>query len=148
MGGKAEVRIRQAIPGDGDALCPLAQEMSTSFEPTRETFEGSFARLISDPNAVVLVAAEGRSGRLVGYLLGFRHDSFFADGPVGWVEEIFTRPESRRSGIAASLMEEFERWAWRGGVRLVALATRRAAPFYEAIGYESSAVYFRKMAPD
>jgi len=28
---------------------------------------------------------------------------------------------------------------------LVALATRRAAPFYRALGYEESAVYFRKV---
>ena len=29
--------------------------------------------------------------------------------------------------------------------RIVALATRRAAPFYDALGYEDSAVYFRKL---
>jgi hypothetical protein len=27
----------------------------------------------------------------------------------------------------------------------VALATRRAAPFYRALGYEDSATYFRKV---
>ena len=31
---------------------------------------------------------------------------------------------------------------------LVALATRRAAPFYRALGYEESAVYFRKILGD
>jgi hypothetical protein len=31
---------------------------------------------------------------------------------------------------------------------LVALATRRAAPFYHALGYEESAVYFRKILDD
>ena len=30
----------------------------------------------------------------------------------------------------------------------MALATRRAAPFYLAIGYEESAVYLRKIRPD
>ena len=31
------------------------------------------------------------------------------------------------------------------GSRLVALATRRAARFYAALGYEESATYFRKV---
>lgn len=42
-------------------------------------------------------------------------------------------------------MSAFERWAAAEGCALVALATRRAAPFYRAIGYEESAVYFRKL---
>jgi hypothetical protein len=42
-------------------------------------------------------------------------------------------------------MTEFERWARRRGCALVALATRRAAPFYHAIGYEDSAAYLRKL---
>jgi len=43
-------------------------------------------------------------------------------------------------------MFAFEDWAWEGGLRLVALVTRRAHPFYAAIGYEESATYFRKLA--
>ena len=31
---------------------------------------------------------------------------------------------------------------------LIALATRRAAPFYRALGYAESAVYFRKVLED
>ena len=44
-----------------------------------------------------------------------------------------------------ALMAEFERWATERGAALVALATRRAAPFYLALGYEESATYFRKL---
>jgi hypothetical protein len=42
-------------------------------------------------------------------------------------------------------MSAFEQWAVAQGCALVALATRRAAPFYRALGYEESAVYFRKV---
>jgi hypothetical protein len=42
-------------------------------------------------------------------------------------------------------MSAFERWAEGQGCALVALATRRAAAFYRAVGYEESAVYFRKV---
>ena len=41
-------------------------------------------------------------------------------------------------------MSAFERWAAGRGCALVALATRRALPFYLAIGYDESAVYLRK----
>lgn len=53
--------------------------------------------------------------------------------------------ERRRKGVGALLMTEFERWARARGSRLVALATRRAAAFYAALGYEESATYFRKV---
>jgi hypothetical protein len=39
-------------------------------------------------------------------------------------------------------------WAAVRDCALVALATRRAAPFYRALGYEESAVYFRKILGD
>lgn len=42
-------------------------------------------------------------------------------------------------------MAAFERHAADRGCRLVALATRRAAPFYRALGYQESAAYFRKV---
>jgi hypothetical protein len=43
-------------------------------------------------------------------------------------------------------MDAFEQWAAGQGCALVALATRRAAPFYRALGYEESAIYFRKLS--
>jgi hypothetical protein len=42
-------------------------------------------------------------------------------------------------------MSAFESWAAGRDCVLVALATRRAAPFYEALGYTESAAYLRKV---
>ena len=44
-------------------------------------------------------------------------------------------------------MSSFEDWAVGNGCALVALATRRAKPFYLAIGYQESATYLRKLSP-
>jgi GNAT superfamily N-acetyltransferase len=148
MSADPEVIVRRAETNDRDDLYPLVKELAASFEPSRTTFVESFSHLISDRNAIVLVAAEERSNELIGYLLGFRHVTFFADGPVGWVEEVYTRADKRRAGVGGALMLEFEHWAWASGAGLVALATRRAHAFYEAIGYKDSAVYFRKLAPE
>jgi GNAT superfamily N-acetyltransferase len=147
MANDPELIIRRARPNDQDLLYPLARDLSAFLEVSRASFTKSFSNLLSDSKALVLVAANGDADQLTGYLLGFQHQSFFADGPVGWVEEVYTLPDRRRAGIAGALMAEFERWAWESGARLVALATRRAQDFYRAIGYEESAAYFRKLAP-
>jgi len=81
----------------------------------------------------------------LGYLLGFRHLTFYASGPVAWAEEVLVPSGHRGRGTGRALMTAFERWAAGHGCALVALATRRAAPFYRALGYEDSATYFRKV---
>ena len=48
-------------------------------------------------------------------------------------------------GIGRALMATFEQWALKRGCALVALATRRAAPFYHALGYQDWAAYLRKL---
>jgi GNAT superfamily N-acetyltransferase len=64
---------------------------------------------------------------------------------VAWVEEVYVRGQERGRGIGRALMSAFERWAAARDCALIALATRRAAPFYRALGFEESAVYFRKV---
>ncbi|MGD0699871.1 MAG: GNAT family N-acetyltransferase [Trebonia sp.] len=138
-----QVQIRQAGQADAGAIALLAGELGQSFAVSRERFDLTYPRLVTAADACLLLAADG--DQCVGYLLGFRHLTFYANGPVGWVEEVLVRGEHRGSGIGRALMSAFERWAAQQGCALVALATRRAAPFYRALGYEDSAVYFRKM---
>jgi hypothetical protein len=44
-------------------------------------------------------------------------------------------------------MNAIEAWAENCGAAYVALATRRAASFNEATGYEPSATYFKRILP-
>jgi GNAT superfamily N-acetyltransferase len=135
--------VRTAGAGDRDDVAALAAALAQSFAFSRERFDASYPALLADPGACLLLAARGP--RAVGYLLGFRHLTFYASGPVAWVEEVAVRRPDRGQGAGAALMSAFERWAAGHGCALVALATRRAAPFYRAIGYEESAAYFRKV---
>ena len=135
--------IRSAISTDADPVFDLAKDFATSFRPEFGAFETAFARLIVQDDALLLVAEE--SGQLSGYLLGFDHYALFANGRVSWVEEIMVREDRRRKGVGEGLMNQFEQWAKTRGSKLVALATRRAAAFYLALGYEESASYFRKL---
>jgi GNAT superfamily N-acetyltransferase len=137
--------IRPASPADAPGIAGLAAELAQSFTFDRASFDTSYHKLTGDDDACVLVATVNE--QLTGYLLGFKHLTFYANGPVGWVEEIFVRSERRQSGTGRALMNSFEDWAASRGCALVALATRRAKPFYLAIGYQESADYLRKLTP-
>ena len=117
--------------------------LAQSFPFSRARFDLSYPALLAAGDALLLLAA-GKDDHL-GYLLGFRHLTFYANGPVGWVEEVFVRRQDRGRGTGRALMSAFEQWAADRGCVLVALATRREAPFYRALGYEESAIYHRKV---
>ena len=136
-------QVRRAEAGDCEDVAALAAELAQSFTFSPQRFRASYPALLADPGACLLLAADGREA--IGYLLGFRHLTFYANGPVAWVEEIAVRHRDRGQGAGRALMSAFERWAAGQGCALVALATRRAAPFYRAAGYEESAAYFRKV---
>jgi len=135
------IRIAQSI--DAEAILTLAKALATSFVVNDQTFYHVFSELLASPQAHVAVAEV--DGQLVGYVLGFEHQTFFANGGVAWVEEIMVSERFRRRGLGQLLMQEVETWAAQRGSKLVGLATRRAAPFYRALGYEESAIYFRKL---
>ena len=137
------LRVRPAGPGDRDQVWPLARDLATSYVPERPAFDRSFGLLLPDPSALILVA-EPAGSWLVGYLLATSHPAFHANGEVAWVEELMVAASARRSGVGRALMAAAETWARRRGAAYIALATRRAAPFYRALGYEDSAVYFKK----
>ena len=135
--------IRAAVPSDQGQVAALAAALAQSFPFSPAAFAASYPALLAPPDACLLVADTGAA--LTGYLLGFRHLTFFAGGPVGWVEEVLVTEAGRGQGTGRALMAAFEAWAADHGCALVALATRRAAPFYRALGYEESADYFRKL---
>jgi GNAT superfamily N-acetyltransferase len=140
---ESQVQIRHASTADADTVALLASELAQSFAFSREKFDQIYPELVTARDACLLLATDG--GQCLGYLLGFRHLTFYANGPVAWVEEVLVRSEQRGRGTGRALMGEFERWAAGHGCALIALATRRAAPFYRALGYADSATYLRKV---
>ncbi len=138
-------QVRPASLIDADQVAGLAGELAQSFPFDRAAFDRSYPALRAGDHACLLVAA-GADGCL-GYVLGFAHLTFYANGPVAWVEEILVRPEHRRRRVGQALMAAFGEWAPGRDCALVALATRRAAPFYQALGYEEPAVYLSRILP-
>jgi GNAT superfamily N-acetyltransferase len=137
------VEVRPANAEDVDQLWPLVQNFATSYQPARSAFVVSFGDLLGRSDTLLLVAVTNR-GDIVGYLLGSYHGTFFANGPVVWIEELMVSDSLRRQGVASKLMSSAEAWAKIIPAAYIALASRRAGDFYLKIGYEKSAAYYRK----
>jgi GNAT superfamily N-acetyltransferase len=136
------LKVRRATVGDEFGLFALVSLFPTPTPPSRETFASTLRLKLRDPDAFVAVAEVG--GELVGYVAGDAHETFYAGGKVAWVDEILVAERARRQGVGRALMEEFEAWAENGRCRLIGLATRGAASFYEELGFEDSAGYFKR----
>lgn len=135
--------IRPAVAADAGVIAEFAQGLAQSFAFSEDRFRANYPALLAAEDACLLVAVSEEEH--LGYVLGFDHLTFYANGRVAWVEEVFVRSDQRSTGVGRALMDAFEEWAARRDCALVALATRRAAPFYQALGYEDSATYFRKV---
>lgn len=146
MNVKPEVSIRLGTDLDADEVYRLACVLATSAVPARRAFEESFRAVLDDARQVLLVAVAPAWPGLVGYVHGLAHPAFHANGNVAWVEELVVDEPVRGAGTGRALMDAFDGLAASSGVdaRYLALATRRAARFYQALGYEESASYFKK----
>lgn len=136
-----EVVVRAAASEDREQVWPLARDLATSYEVDPDAFTAIFERLVDAPDALLLVAEA--DDQVVGYLLAQQHHTFHANGPVVWVEEVMVNEVCRGLGIGRALMREIEEWARAREAAYVALATRRVADFYTALGYDASATYFK-----
>jgi GNAT superfamily N-acetyltransferase len=136
------LKVRRATVADEFELFELVKGFPTPTPPSREIFAAALRFKLKDPDGFVAVAES--DGRLVGYVAGDAHETFYAGGKVAWVDEILVIEDARRQGIGRALMAEFETWAENGRCRLIGLATRGAASFYAELGFETSAGYFKR----
>ncbi|MCP2241465.1 GNAT family N-acetyltransferase [Lentzea aerocolonigenes] len=133
--------IRPARPEDAEGVWPLVQDFATSFTPERTAFDMTWHEAVAAAGTLVLVA---ETDGIIGYLLGNSHRTFFANGPVAWVEELMVERSHRRSGVGRRLMDHAADWARSIDAAYVALASQRAGAFYLALGYEDSAVFYQR----
>ena len=136
------LQIRRAKLADELGLFALVRQFPSATLPSNEAFAQSLRLKLKDNDALVAVAE--LDGRLVGYIAGDAHETFYAGGKIAWVDEILVAESERRRGIGRALMTEFENWAAGGRCRLVGLATEAAASFYEELGFEPGDGYFKR----
>ncbi len=74
--------FRSALPEDSSLVFALAKAMETSFEVDKDSFDLSLDEILKDPSAICIVAE--KEEEIVGYLIGFDHRAFYANGRVSW----------------------------------------------------------------
>lgn len=121
----------------------MARDFATSYTPERRAFDVTWKGL-ETASCTLAAAAETSDHKIVGYLLAHIHPTFLANDTVAWVEEVMVAESHRRSGVGRGLMDHAETWARESNAAYIALASRRAGPFYLALGYDDSAVIFKK----
>ena len=94
--------------------------------------------------AIRRAAVADRESEAVGYLVAHRHLTFLANGLVVWVEEVMVDAAARGQGVGRQLMTAAESWAEDSGAAYVSLASRRSGAFYDALGYEDSATFYKR----
>jgi len=136
------IKIREADVQDINDIFSLLLDFAASFTPNMKDFTNSYNEIITNNDAILLVAEY--NDHIIGYAYGFDHYTFYANGRVSWLEEIMVDEKYRRQKAGTLLLKHFEQWARGRHSKLIALATRRAASFYKALDFDESAVYFRK----
>jgi GNAT superfamily N-acetyltransferase len=117
--------IRPAAASDRSALFALVRAFPTPTPPNSEQFSRALHAKLPDPSSCLLVADQ--EGRLVGYVSGYCHATFYAGGVTAWVDELLVLEPLRGTGIGRQLMDGFEQWANDRRSVLVSLATSGAA---------------------
>jgi GNAT superfamily N-acetyltransferase len=139
VGSAGDFRIRPARREDAARLLGLIRELAEyerladQVVGTEELLVGSlFERRVAE---ALLAEADGEE---VGYAVFFPTFSTFECRPGLWVEDIFVRPQLRRSGIGRAILAEIAAIALdRGCARLEWMALEWNEPalrFYDGLG--------------
>ena len=133
--------VRPATREDAESVFEMLGDFATSYVPERAAFDRSYATIVARQDAELFVAEDDRG--VVGYALAADMPTLFANGPVTELLELYVKPSSRREGIGRALVAEAVQGATQRGAMEVTAPTRRARDFYLALGFESTAEYFK-----
>ena len=140
------ITVREATPGDFDALLRLLDQMDESMYRGRAVADEGDLRalyeaILADPDQRLFLAEDG--GRLVGsaHLLVLRHfDRSLSRSAV--VEGVIVARDHRRGGVGAALMRAAAEAAWVVGCYKLDLtsnmARKGAHRFYSRLGWKRS----------
>jgi ribosomal protein S18 acetylase RimI-like enzyme len=133
--------VRPATRADSNALFALLREFATSYTPDRIAFQANLPKLLKSNHQLLLVAAEDE--RVVGYVMAAESMTLYANGPTAELIELMVGKTRRKRGIGRVLVEAAMAWARERGCVEVNVPTRRAGDYYEKLGFEETASFYR-----
>jgi len=140
--------IREARPGDEDALYSLVQQLGHAFPPDRAAFDATLAAYFSGvhPSVLLLVVDDG-SPQLGGYALTTIVPLLATNGPSAQLQEIVVDEAARGRDYGTLLVRAVEAACEERGVTQLTVASRRAGGFYDRLGFTDAAEYMRRVFP-
>jgi len=137
--------IREARPGDEDALYVLVQQLGHAFKPDRSAYDATLAAYFAGqhPGVLLLVVDDG-SPRLGGYALTTIVPLLATNGPSAQLQEIVVDEQARGRDYGTLLVRAVEAACEERGVTQLTVASRRAGGFYDRLGFHESAEYMRR----
>jgi GNAT superfamily N-acetyltransferase len=150
--------IRQATLDDVPELAKLRREFTFEDPPvggTRADFEAAFREIVGgglqDGSWVVWVAES--EGRIVGHVFVAVVEK--VPRPIetlrriGYVTNVYTRPDHRGRGVGAKLLTATKEWARQDGIEvLIVWPSERSTTFYHRHGFDSPDVPLVWSHPD
>lgn len=143
-----EAVIREARPGDEDALFDLVRQLGHAFTPDRAAYDETLAGYFrgEQPSVVLLVVDDG-SPKLGGYALTTIVPLLTTNGPSAQLQELVVDASSRGRDYGTRLVRAVEAVCEQRGVTQLTVASRRAGGFYDRLGFTDAAEYMRRFFP-
>jgi GNAT superfamily N-acetyltransferase len=144
------VEIRAARPEDADAVFGLLGQLAASFEPDRTAFDRTFTDLFqaaggpTSTTETMLLVVEDDDGAVRGYALASIVPLLYTNGPAAQIHELVVDEAARGKNLGSQLVHAIEQECLSRGVRQLTVASRRAAGFYDRLGYHSTAEYLKR----
>jgi ribosomal protein S18 acetylase RimI-like enzyme len=145
------VQIRPARLEDAEAVFGLLGQLAASFEPDRAAFDRTFADLFQAAGAqagvtteTLLLVAEDDDGVVRGYALTSIVPLLYTNGPAAQIHELVIDESARGRHLGSQLVHAIEQECLTRGVRQLTVASRRAAGFYDRLGYHSTAEFLKR----
>jgi GNAT superfamily N-acetyltransferase len=144
----SDASVREAHPGDEDALFALVQQLGHAFTPEREAYDATLAAYFAGahPSVLLLVVDDG-SDRLGGYALTTIVPLLATNGPSAQLQEIVVDEAARGHSYGTLLVRAVEAACEERGVTQLTVASRRAGGFYDRLGFTDAAEYMRRFFP-
>jgi len=138
------LKVRAARASDADAVFGLLGQLSQSYALERDAFDVTFASFVADDSYASLLVAEDAEGVVRGYALTTVTRLLYTNGHSAQLQELVVDAEVHGQGIGSALLEATENECKSHGVRQLTVPSRRAAGFYERLGYRSTADFLKR----
>ncbi|QNO38686.1 GNAT family N-acetyltransferase [Protaetiibacter sp. SSC-01] len=136
--------VREARPGDEDAIFGLVQQLGHAFPPDRAAFDATIASYLAGEHPSVLLYVVDDDEGIRGYALTTIVPLLSTNGPSAQLQEIVVAADARGHDYGTKLVKAVEAECERRGVTQLTVASRRAGGFYDRLGFHESAEYMRR----